>query len=170
MYGHRFPDHNWTNDRLGMLSDTRLNLDKFRCPADDGPPLGHEDGAGPHCPDWITNSNRSSFDHFGNSYAANLFMIGASGGGEMLSNSPYLRPQSRVPHPSRTIYYEENIGRWAWAARRELEDCQWIGQGVDPGVPSENTIQNTCNVLAAFAKRFPADENCAGTDPKVACE
>lgn len=133
MYGHRFPDYAESRDRVGAISDSQLNLDKFRCPADDGPPLGREDGTGPHCPDWIKSSGRSSFDHFGNSYAANLFMIGASGGGEMLSNSPYLRPQSRVPHPARTIYYEENIGRWAWAARRELDDCQWIGQGVDPG-------------------------------------
>jgi hypothetical protein len=51
----------------------------------------------------------------------------------MKSNSPYLRPVSRVPNPARTINYEENIGRWAWACRREIDDCTWIGPGVDPG-------------------------------------
>ena len=132
MYGHRFPDYAKSQDRVGATSDTRLNLDKFRCPADDGPPLGHKDGRSPHCRDWTRNRGRSSFDHFGNSYAANLFMI-SSGAGEMKSNSPYLRPQSRVPHPARTIYYEENIGRWAWACRREIQGCEFIGWGVDPG-------------------------------------
>jgi len=38
-----------------------------------------------------------------------------------------------VSSKNRTLYYEENIGRWAWSARRELDDCTWIGQGVDPG-------------------------------------
>ena len=51
----------------------------------------------------------------------------------MRSNSPYMRPVTRVPTPSRTLYYEENIGRWAWSARREIDDCTWIGPGVDPG-------------------------------------
>ena len=48
----------------------------------------------------------------------------------MESNSPYLRPISRVPSPTRTIYYEENIGRWAWSAR---EDWCFFIQGVDVG-------------------------------------
>lgn len=113
-------------DRPGALSDTQLQLDLFKCPGDDGPPRGA------HCPDWVKHDGRSSYDHFGNSYAANVFMIWAIGG-EMRSNSPYLRPTSRVPTPARTLYYEENIGRWAWACRQEHEDCLWIGKGVDPG-------------------------------------
>jgi len=113
--------------REGALQDTTLNLALFKCPGDDGPPRGA------HCPDWLAHSDRSSYDHFGNSYAANLFMSGSGGGGEMVTNSPYLRPISRVPTPSRTLYYEENIGRWAWSARREINDCSWIGLGVDPG-------------------------------------
>ena len=109
------------------MADTELDLELFKCPGDDGPPRGA------HCPDWIKNTERSSYDHFGNSYAANVFMVADGGGGEMRTNSPYLRPVSRVPTPSRTLYYEENIGRWAWSARREKDDCLWIGQGVDPG-------------------------------------
>ncbi len=118
-----------TFDRIGAEADTKLSLDLFKCPGDDGPPRGA------HCEDWISNPERSSFDHFGNSYSANLFMIASSGGGEMFSNSPYLRPVTRVPTPSRTLYFEENIGRWAWAARREV--CPIVQPGVNPG-PTKN--------------------------------
>jgi hypothetical protein len=128
LYPHGFRDNLYPfYDRAAAFNDTQLVLDAYRCPADDGP------AGGGHCPDWVINQARSSYDHFGNSYAANLFMTGSSSGGEMLSNSPYLRPVSRVPNPARTINYEENIGRWAWACRREIDDCQWIGPGVDPG-------------------------------------
>jgi hypothetical protein len=62
-------------------------------------------------------------------------MISSATGGapELRSNSPYLRPGARIPNPARTLAYEENIGRWAWACRREINDCFWIGEGVDPG-------------------------------------
>ena len=110
-------------DRMGADEDTRLELELFKCPGDDGPPRGA------HCPDWVDHTERSSFDHFGTSYAANIFMVAA--GGPMWSNSPYLRPLSRVPNPTRTLFYEENIGRWAWAARQET--CNFIPLGVDPG-------------------------------------
>jgi prepilin-type N-terminal cleavage/methylation domain-containing protein len=98
-------------NRPGAEKDTELELDLFKCPGDDGPPRGIE-GKGPHCPDWILNDQRSSYDHFGNSFAANIFMTANGMGGPMSSNSPYLRPNSRVPTPARTLYYEENIGRW----------------------------------------------------------
>ena len=125
-------------DRVQAQKDTELDLGLFRCPGDNGPPRGG------HCPDWVQHSERSSYDHFGNSYAANIFMVGGSGGGslaqgwpagEIGSNSPYLRPVSRIPTPSRTLYYEENIGRWAWAARAEIPRCvTGIGApGIDPG-------------------------------------
>ncbi|MBI1827623.1 MAG: type II secretion system protein [Planctomycetes bacterium] len=112
-------------NRAGATEDTKLSLDAYRCPADDGPPRGG------HCQEWVESGN-SSYDHFGNSYAANVFMI-AIQGGLMHSNSPYMRPLTRVPTPARTIYYEENIGRWAWAAR--LDPCELAGvrPGVDPG-------------------------------------
>jgi len=134
MYPHGFRDHgNPLLQRIGAVVDTKLELDAFRCPADDGPPLGSEAGIGPHCPDWIRQPGQTSYDHFGTSYAANPFMIGSTSGGCLLSNSAYLRPLSRVPSPTRSILYEENIGRWAWAARREQDGCEFIGRGVDPG-------------------------------------
>jgi prepilin-type N-terminal cleavage/methylation domain-containing protein len=129
LYKGGFKDHASPWDRVGATRDTQLELDLFKCPGDDGPPRAA------HCPDWIANSERSSYDHFGNSYAANVFMNSSSGGGMMRSNSPYLRPITRVPTPARTLYYEENIGRWAWSAKNELAECfQTIGgSGVDPG-------------------------------------
>lgn len=129
LYAGGFKDNLYpTFDRIGAEADTKLSLDLFKCPGDDGPPRGA------HCEDWISNPERSSYDHFGNSYSANLFMIHA-GNDPMQSNSPYMRPISRVPTPARTLYYEENIGRWAWAARREI--CPIISPGVDPG-PTKN--------------------------------
>ncbi len=131
--------------RFQALQDTTLDLDLFHCPADDGPPAGTQIGPGaqfsdeyanyegPHCPDWLARSDVSSYAFFGTSYAANLFMNGLAGGGCFVTNSPYLRPISRVPAPSRVLFFEENIGRWAWSCRREKDDCLWIGKGVDPG-------------------------------------
>jgi prepilin-type N-terminal cleavage/methylation domain-containing protein len=123
-------------DRQQALRDTQLELELFKCPGDVGPPRGA------HCKDWLDAFERSSYDHFGNSYAANVFMVWAQGGvlgpgfetGEMGSNSPYMRPTSRVPTPARTLYYEENIGRWAWSARRELCDGSLNGLDLSPGV------------------------------------
>ncbi|MHC4695861.1 MAG: type II secretion system protein [Planctomycetota bacterium] len=126
LYPHGFRDTRYPQlDRIGAELDTMLELTVYKCPADDGPPSGG------HCPEWIANADRSSFDHFGTSYAANLFMNSYVGGGTLRSNSPYLRPALDVPAPARTINYEENIGRWAWACRREV--CDFIQPGVDPG-------------------------------------
>ncbi len=114
-------------DRRGGYADTQLDLGLLKCPADDGPPRRG------HCEDWWKNfSTTSSFDYFGTSYAANVFMNGVFGAGEgcFFSNSPYLRPTSRVPTPARTLYFEENIGRWAWAARED--QCDFI-KGIDVG-------------------------------------
>jgi len=113
-------------DRAGAYQDTQLDLPVYQCPSDDGPPLAA------HCPDWVAHPNQSSYEHFGNSFAANVFLTSAFSLG-IRSNSPYLRPISRVLNPARTIAYEENIGRWAWACRREKDDCDFIGLGVNPG-------------------------------------
>lgn len=127
LYKGGFKDNNDPYDRLGALRDTTLDLALFRCPGDTGPPRGA------HCQDWIRNTERSSFDHFGNSYAANIFMVEGGGWPDFRSNSPYLRPISRIPTPARTLYYEENIGRWAWSCKNELSVCDFIGEGIDPG-------------------------------------
>ncbi len=122
-----FVDYRAKADLVGMRSDSTLELGQFRCPSDEGPPRGG------HCSDWIASGD-SSYDHFGTSFAANIFMIGSEEGGSfMASNSPYLRPVNRVPTPARTIYYEENVGRWAWALRRDPCSDRGI-PGADPGI------------------------------------
>ena len=128
LYPSGFKDNLLPFDRVGAARDAELDMDLFRCPADDGPPRGG------HCQDWLDNGERSSYDHFGNSFAANIFMTGPSEGGLMDSNSPYMRPITRVPTPARTLYYEENIGRWAWAAREDW--CDFL-TGVDIGPTKE---------------------------------
>ena len=68
LYKAGFKDNNepWFNP-VGAAADTMLALDLFKCPADEGPPR-----AG-HCPSWLQNSEQSSYDHFGTSFAANIF-------------------------------------------------------------------------------------------------
>jgi prepilin-type N-terminal cleavage/methylation domain-containing protein len=130
LYRGGFADHLASDNDAGMLEDAQLDLDDFKCPADDGPPRAA------HCREWVLHPEAtSSYDWFGNSYAANVFMIaGTEPESPMYSNSPYMRPMSRVPTPARTLFYEENIGRWAWACRREIGACsEPVGQGVDPG-------------------------------------
>ncbi len=112
--------------RAGAGKDTELELGLYKCPGDDGPPRGG------HCTDWVRNTERSSYDHFGNSYATNIFFV-HSGPNCLQSNSPYMRPMSRVPTPSRTLFYEENIGRWAWAARARTPCAIPNLEGLDPG-------------------------------------
>ena len=122
----------WT-EALG-LAHTKLDLKEFECPADDGAPDGG------HCYTWVdwAPENRS-YDHFGTSYAANIFMTYASWGSldqiymamPIYSNSPFLRPMSRVPNPARTMLFEDNIGRWAWACKRD--PCPYGDAGIDPG-------------------------------------
>lgn len=125
LYPHGFRD-NLTPvfDDAGALLDTQLDLKVYQCPADDGPPEAA------HCPDWLANPGRTSYDHFGTSYAANIFMTASTSGGFMDSNSPYLRPLERVPDPARTYFFEENIGRWMWAARED--PCDFLA-GVELG-------------------------------------
>ena len=126
LYQGGFTDNNkpWFNP-IGATADTDLDLDLYRCPGDDGPPRGG------HCESWLLQTEQSSYDHFGNSFATNMFMIANSGGGYMSSNSPYMRPITRVPTPARTLLYEENVGRWAYAARKEW--CDFLGLGIDIG-------------------------------------
>jgi len=126
VYGKPFTDFlSPSFSKEGATQDTKLDLSVFHCPGDNGPPRGG------HCEDWtIKGKNTTSFDWFGTSYAANIFMIATTDGSKMVSNSPYLRPLTRVPTPARTLYYEENIGRWAWAARED--QCDFL-VGIDVG-------------------------------------
>jgi len=115
--------------RKNWKSDERLDLAGFHCPSD----FGYTGvGGAYHYSDWIA-SDLSSYDHFGNSYAANTLWIGpGSYGGEYMdSNSPYLRPMSRIPNPGNTVYYTENCGRFAFTADPQPVNCPYQAE---PGV------------------------------------
>ncbi|MFQ5491098.1 MAG: type II secretion system protein [Phycisphaerae bacterium] len=101
--------------------DTKLDLGMFRCPSDDGPTGGQMQ--------YWSESQLSAYDYFGNSYYANVMWVGSGGGGCRLeSNSPFLRPLSRVPNPANTIYYMEMATRGAFSApgyQPENTDCDY---------------------------------------------
>lgn len=108
LYGDVLVDHTDDPGQNGAnwLADTKLDLPFQMCPADTG-------YTGVHYPSF-RDSGLSSFDHFGTSYAANIFMIASGGGGgPMYSNSPYLHPMSQLQSPVTTIAYQENNGRFA---------------------------------------------------------
>ena len=89
------------------LADTKLDLGIFRCPSDRGY-TGH------HFRAWA-NSKLSSYDHYGNSYAANTLWCNAHGQMCVVKSwGPMFRPMTRVPNPANTMYYIENCGRFAW--------------------------------------------------------
>jgi hypothetical protein len=57
----------------------------------------------------------------------------------MDSNSPYLRPVSRIPNPANTLYYEENCGRFAFKADPQPGQCPYTPEpGVLPGWHGRN--------------------------------
>ena len=115
-----FEDHLHPSfNQEGALADTQLDLAVYRCPSDTG-------YTGVHCPSFA-ETGLSSYDHFGVSYNANIFMIASGMGGWVQSNSPYLRRLSDVPNPARTLAFQESNGRFAWAAGPELPECLWIG-------------------------------------------
>jgi hypothetical protein len=126
LYHQTFPDH--ANDPAdgfaNWIADAKLDLDVHECPADTG-------YTGIHKPAF-RDEKRTSYDHFGTSYAANIFMIADAGRGELRSNSPYLHRMSDIINPVRTLAYQENNGRFAFTAQREIPECLWIGQGI-PG-------------------------------------
>lgn len=100
--------------------DQNLPLDMFRCPSD----RGH---TGDRTRFW-RDSQLSAYDFFGNSYYANVLWVGISGNGcRMWSNSPFLRPLSRVPTPANTLYFSEACGRRAF----------WVTEGQPPDRPCD---------------------------------
>jgi hypothetical protein len=109
------------------LNDTKLDLDVYRCPSDYG-------YSGLHFKAW-RDGGLSSFNHYGNSYAASAHWIGVPGDDcTLLGNSAFMRPASEVPSPSRTLSYMENCGRFAWRLDYGIDGCGGLTQG--PGDPN----------------------------------
>ena len=128
IYKAPFTDVSLTNSGPGGIKwqpDADLDLDLYKCPSDKG-------FKGNHYEEWF-QSKLSSYDHFGTSYAANVFWIGVIGGQCTLeSNSPYLRPLSRIPSTANTLLYWENVGRYSW---QHQDPCPITGVGITPPYP-----------------------------------
>lgn len=98
---------------VDSTDDANLDLAAYYCPGDRKFPGMHMRG--------YRDSRRSSYDYFGTSYVANCFMVGIGGRGTALdSNSPFLRPLSRIPNPTNTVFYMENAGRYAVYANNDI--------------------------------------------------
>lgn len=137
------------------LSDFQLELPLFRCPNDRGY-TGH------HYQSW-KQSGLTSYDHFGNSYAANAFWAGSprsmlSGAPRpIVTMSPFLSPVSRVGNPAKTIYFVENAGRFGWHV-----NYWWAGSLPESAagpyplvkVPFANTIRGWHGRLFHFTASF----------------
>lgn len=109
IYGDTIEDYTEDpgDDYENWMTDAEQDLDVYACPSDAG-------YSGIHSPAF-RDERRTSFDHYGTSYGANTFLISSSGG--VASNSPFFRPLSDVISPATTLAYQENNGRFAWAAR-----------------------------------------------------
>ena len=122
LYQQSFSDY--TEDpgegNANWLADTQLELDVYRCPSD----VGY---TGIHKPAF-RDGGLIAYDHFGTSYGANVLMAVTTTGGYMYSNSPFLRCLSDVISPATTLAFQEECGRFAWAARPD--PCDFI-----PGIP-----------------------------------
>jgi len=127
LYGGGLDDHLIPEfDPEGAAADTQLDLFLNRCPSDNG-------YTGIHRPAF-RDERRTSFDHYGTSYAASLFRTSWVGGGPIFSNSPYLHRLSDVVAPATTIAYMENNGRFAWDASPPPPACTAIlGNDGTPG-------------------------------------
>jgi prepilin-type N-terminal cleavage/methylation domain-containing protein len=95
-------------NQSNWLSDAEQDMAIYRCPSDNA-------YSGHHFITW-RDSGLSSFDHFGNSYAANsLWCSSHSVGFEVFKSwGPFLRPISRIPSPMNTVLYIENAGRFGY--------------------------------------------------------
>jgi hypothetical protein len=129
IYGAVLPDYDRDPgpSQSNWRHDMELSLDAFRCPAD----IGY---AGHHYTAW-RESRFTSYDHYGNSYAANAQWAAAPGTDcELMSNSPLLRPVSRVPNPGSTILVIENCGLFGWRANYAIDDCDSLSGGLGTDV------------------------------------
>lgn len=110
LYGEVFPEYysDPGPDFINWTRDTELDLPVYRCPSDNG-------YTGIHYASW-EDSRLTSYDHYGNSYAASLLWIYVPGVGICMSNSPFLHRLSDIVNPLQTVYYMENCGRYAWLA------------------------------------------------------
>ncbi len=122
-------------DYINWLNDANLDLGFYRCPADTGYAGGgflhtaHDGRATDRNETAFKNEGLTAYDHYGTSYVANCFwIVGGLAGTQLRSQSVYLTPLSRVPHPAHSIAYQEVPSRYAhlwgdWSG----SGCEWAG-------------------------------------------
>ncbi|UCG33648.1 MAG: hypothetical protein JSU68_03240 [Phycisphaerales bacterium] len=121
IYKTKFPDYYLEPER--WAEDTQLDLTLFQCPGDNGYPGGVI--MPPILQTWLgVDHGVPAYDYFGTSYSAAQLWVSYIGGNPhdyLMSNSPFLRPLSRVADPARTFLYLETAGKDAYRYER-LED------------------------------------------------
>lgn len=137
LYKNGFPDHknNAGPNQINWRSDMDADLPILRCPSDRGY-TGH------HLAAW-KSSKLSSWDHFGNGYAANtLWCTFHMPGCTFLIHSPFLRSISRVPNPGNTVYYTENSGRFGWHINLKDKgpNCESLTDGPHYSVSDDSSV------------------------------
>lgn len=113
MFKAPFPPPPIVSSRAGPAEDysfdMRWDVEVYDCPADAG-------FSGMHHKGW-KDSQLSSYDAYGTSYAATAVLVGSPfSGAPLSSNSIYLRPASAIPVPAETVSYLENAGHFAMLA------------------------------------------------------
>jgi len=156
LYGGGLDDHLIPEfDPEGAAADTQLDLFLNRCPSDNG-------YTGIHRPAF-RDERRTSFDHYGTSYAASLFRTSWVGGGPIFSNSPYLHRLSDVVAPATTIAYMENNGRFAWDASPHRRRARQSSATTAPPAPSTVGTARTGHLTQRSWTDTPAPFTCVGT-------
>lgn len=125
IYKEKMPDYFQEPNR--WKEDEKLELKIYKCPSDKGYPGGVflPDTFG----DWYTDAAAErvkAYDYFGNSYTAQqvwVRYIGCSPSPKLMSNTPMLRPVSRVPNAARTVLYQEIAAKDAFKFPNPEDDC-----------------------------------------------
>jgi prepilin-type N-terminal cleavage/methylation domain-containing protein len=136
---------------VNWLTDSKLDLPIYRCPSD----TGYAGGGYLYTAGSRADRNESAFmqeghtayDHYGNSYAANVFwIVGGLAGSRLRSQSVYLTPLSRVPAPAASVAYLEMPARYAhlWGSW-EGSGCEWAQY--------EDRLQNSFTPIPGWHKR-----------------
>ncbi|MCP4246555.1 MAG: hypothetical protein GY778_05860 [bacterium] len=160
LYGDVFPSYqnNPGPGGVNWLRDAALDLAVYRCPSDNG-------CTGLHFSAW-RDGRLTSYDHYGNSYAANVLFafVGGDAGCQgqpcCASMSPIWQRLGDIPAPSRTINYLENCGRFAfWADPQGDGSC---GSSPFPGAVVNGWHGQPWQFNAAFVDGHAGPINMRG--------
>lgn len=137
IFKRKFPDYR-SGPIEKSLQDSRLDLDIFKCPSDDGYPGGVTVGLS-QLSGWRAGGSQErirAYDFFGNSYSAQQFWVRYIGGNPhnfVMSNSVFLRPLSSVPDPARTVLYHEMAAKnpYQYPRPEDNDPCDPYGPSGD---------------------------------------